>query len=183
MKVSGNPKEDSRRLKTLVQPRWVKSLKARPNLAGKNYGHQASLRHRFHPGVVGVVDQVSTCTSTLEPIPALHSMPGYPSSCEQCAGGLCQRWGQSGSRFHQGGLSWALTQELHMTSLQVVDAALDLNLPCSNLRAECHGKLLFPKTSKDHDTLEIEGTKYIQMHPNTLHILDVNKPHSKERCF
>ena len=60
-----------------------------------------------------------------------------------------------------------------MTSLQVVDAALDLNLPCSNLRAECHGKLLFPKTSKDHDTLEIEGTKYIQMHPNTLDILDV----------
>ena len=53
----------------------------------------------------------------------------------------CQRWGQSGSRFHQGGLSWALTQELHMTGLQVVDAALDLNLPCSNLRAECHAKL------------------------------------------
>ena len=68
-------------------------------------------------------------------------MPGYPSSCEQCAGGSCQRWGQSGSRFHQGGLSWALTQELHMTGLQVVDAALDLNLPCSNLRAECHAKL------------------------------------------
>ena len=53
----------------------------------------------------------------------------------------CQRWGQSGSRFHQGGLSWALTQELHMTGLQVVDATLDLNLPCSNLRAECDAKL------------------------------------------
>ena len=33
--------------------------------------------------------------------------------------------------------------------------------------------------SKDYDTLEIEGTK-CKMHPNTL---DVNKPHSKERCF
>ena len=47
----------------------------------------------------------------------------------------CQRWRQSGSRFHQGGLSWALTQELHMTGLQVVDATLDLNLTCSNLAA------------------------------------------------
>ena len=34
--------------------------------------------------------------------------------------------------------------------------------------------------SKDYDTLEIEGTKCIQMHPNTL---DVNKLHSKEWCF
>ena len=33
--------------------------------------------------------------------------------------------------------------------------------------------------SKDYDTLEIEGTK-CKMHPNTL---DVNKLHSKERCF
>ena len=45
-----------------------------------------------------------------------------------------QRWRQSSTRFHQGGLSWALPQELHMPGLQVVDATLDLNLTCSNLQ-------------------------------------------------
>ena len=90
----------------------------------------------------------------------------------------CQRWGQSGSRFHQGGLSWALTQELHMTGLQVVDAALDLNLPCSNLRAECHAKLWIQRLGHTWD-------RRYQMHPNASKCptVGVSKPHSKERCF